>query len=238
MVQLLLGRPDEALKLSDEALRRARQLKHPLTHNMTVTTAIQLRYERREPEAVQKLAEEAIALSEEHGFLPEQTSIARSFRGWAISRFSQVDQVITELERSVALAPGQFRRQILGMLAQHYMRVGRADQALAVLDEDLARSGRSGEYFYEPEIHRLQGEAIMVRDPSATSEAEKSFRKAIDVARGQSAKWFEPHTSVSLARLLDRGSSRRSARNAGRNLQLVHRGLRHRGPEGRHDAAR
>jgi predicted ATPase len=193
-------------------LRRARQLKHPFTHNMTVTVALQVLYERREPEAVQKLAEEAIALSEEHGFLPEQTSIARSFRGWAISRFSQADQVIAELERSVAIAPGQFRRQVLGVLAQYYMRVGRADQALAVLDEDLARSGRSGEYFYEAEIHRLKGEATMVRDPSATSEAEKSFRKAIDVARGQSAKWFELRTSVSLARLLDSTGRRDEAR--------------------------
>jgi class 3 adenylate cyclase/tetratricopeptide (TPR) repeat protein len=211
MVQLVLGRPDEALKLSDEALRRARQLKHPFTHIMTVTTAIQLRYARREPKAVQKLAEEAIALSEEHGFLPEQTAVARTFRGWAISGFSQPEQVIAELERSVALAPGQFRRQVLGMLAQHCMRNGRADQALAVLDEDLARSERSGTYFYEPEIHRLKGEAIMLRDSSATAEAEKSFRKAIELARGQSAKWFELRAGVSLARLLDQQGKRDEA---------------------------
>jgi predicted ATPase/class 3 adenylate cyclase/ribosomal protein L40E len=212
VVQHAMGRPDEALKLSDEGLRRARHIKHPFTQIMAINTVIQLRYARREPEAVQKLAEEAIALSEEHGFLPEQTATARAFREWAIAEFTQTQEVIGGLERAVALAPGQFRRQVFGMLVQHYMRVGRLDQALAMLDEDLASSERSGAHFYEPEIHRLKGEAILLRDSSATVEAEKCFRKAINVARGQSAKWFELRATMSLARLLAEQGKRHDAR--------------------------
>jgi predicted ATPase len=92
------------------------------------------------------------------------------------------------------------------------MRVGRLDQALAMLDEDLASSERSGAHFYEPEIHRLKGEAILLRDSSATVEAEKCFRKAINVARGQSAKWFELRATMSLARLLAEQGKRHDAR--------------------------
>jgi tetratricopeptide (TPR) repeat protein len=48
-VRHLLGRPDEALKLSDEALRRGRQLKHPLSLAAAIINAAMLRYQRGEP---------------------------------------------------------------------------------------------------------------------------------------------------------------------------------------------
>jgi class 3 adenylate cyclase/tetratricopeptide (TPR) repeat protein len=211
VVQHSLGRPDEALKLTHEALRRARQLKHPYTLVMVIRVATQLRHQRREDKAAQQLAEEAFALSEEHGFR-EQNAFGRPFRGWPVSGFNQAEQMIAELEPLVALAPSPTQREVLGMLAQLYMRFGHADRALTVLDEDIARSERSGAHFYEPEIHRLKGEAIMMRDSSETAEAEKCFRKGIELARGQSAKWLELRASVSLARLFDRSGRRAEAR--------------------------
>jgi predicted ATPase len=41
-----------------------------------------------------------------------------------------------------------------------------------------------------------------MRDSSATAEAEACFRKAIEVAKGQSARWWELRATTSLARLL------------------------------------
>jgi predicted ATPase len=58
------------------------------------------------------------------------------------------------------------------------------------------------------ELRRLQGEAILIRDSSATAQAEGCFRKAIEIARAQSAKWWELRATVSLARLL--GDTNRS----------------------------
>ena len=65
--QLALGRPDEALKLSDEALRRSRDFKEPVNLAWVITLAAIVRGWRREPEAVLALAEAEIALAEEHG---------------------------------------------------------------------------------------------------------------------------------------------------------------------------
>jgi len=48
----------------------------------------------------------------------------------------------------------------------------------------------------------LRGEAILGHNRSGTAEAEECFRKAIAIARSQSAKWWELRASVSLARLL------------------------------------
>jgi hypothetical protein len=62
------------------------------------------------------------------------------------------------------------------------------------------------------ELHRLKGEAILRRDPSAAAQAEACFRKAIEIARGQSVKWAELRSTVSLARLLRNTNRRDEAR--------------------------
>jgi predicted ATPase len=47
-----------------------------------------------------------------------------------------------------------------------------------------------------------------MRDPAAATKAEVCFRKAIEIAREQSAKWWELRATVNLARLL-RDTNRR-----------------------------
>jgi len=49
---------------------------------------------------------------------------------------------------------------------------------------------------------RLKGEIILMHSRSATAEAEKCFREAVEVARRQEAKWWELRATVSLSRLL------------------------------------
>jgi predicted ATPase len=97
-------------------------------------------------------------------------------------------------------------------MAQLYLRVGRADQALGFLDEELAGIEQSGAHLQEPELYMLKGEVILMRDSSATARAEACFRKAIEVARGQSAKWWELRATVSFSRLLAKQGRRDEAR--------------------------
>ena len=59
---------------------------------------------------------------------------------------------------------------------------------------------------------RLKGEVLLMRDRSATAEPEHCFRRALEVARVQEAKWWELRTSVSLARLLRDTNRRDEAR--------------------------
>jgi tetratricopeptide (TPR) repeat protein len=205
-VQLALGRPDEALKLSHESLRRARQLKHPYTLAWALAFAAILHSQRREPEAVRSLAEAAIALAEEHG-LPERMAEGRLLRGWAMAELGQTQQALAELE---AVSPSTSIR--VEIMLNTYVRVGRAEQALALLDENLARFERSGARVYEPQLYQLKSQAILMRDSSATAAAEECLRKAIEIARGQSAKWWELRATMSLARLLASQDRRDEAR--------------------------
>jgi tetratricopeptide (TPR) repeat protein len=104
LVEQALGRLAEVLKFGDEALRRARQLKHSLTLASAMLLVCLLRFERREPEAAHDLAEAAIALAEEHGFR-EFLASGRLLRAWAMSELGQPEQGVTELEAIAASAP-------------------------------------------------------------------------------------------------------------------------------------
>src|SRR5207245_2181200 len=60
----------------------------------------------------------------------------------------------------------------------------------------------------EAEVLRLKGEILIAQDRSASSQAEKLFRDAIDLSRLQHAKLWELRSARSLARLL-RDTNRR-----------------------------
>jgi predicted ATPase len=61
------------------------------------------------------------------------------------------------------------------------------------------RAERTGERWFEAELHRLKGEVLMSKRDGA--EAEGSLQRAVHVARGQSAKMWELRAATSLARL-------------------------------------
>ncbi len=211
VVQHALGRPDKALQLINEALRRGRQFKNPLNLALVLFEAATLRYLRREPEAALEASKALITLAEEHG-LREWEASGRSLHGWALAQSGQAESGILELEADTTLVPAVGRIQMVELLVQVNMVVARADRALELTHEALARAERMGLHEDDAELHRLQGEATLMRDSSAAAAAEECFRKAIEIARGQSAKWWELRATTSLARLLRDTNRRDEAR--------------------------
>ena len=61
--------------------------------------------------------------------------------------------------------------------------------------------GHNLDLHWEPELHRLKGVLLLSQSAKNEIEAEARFRKAIEVARNQSAKSFELRAATSLARL-------------------------------------
>ncbi len=59
-----------------------------------------------------------------------------------------------------------------------------------------------GEHYYDAELHRLRAEILLDQDGGALEEAQTLLRRAIEIARGQEAKFFELRAATSLARLL------------------------------------
>ena len=97
-----------------------------------------------------------------------------------MSELNQPEQGVAELGTVVASVPNFFLISKSMMLAQVYLRVGRAGDALVHLGEELARIEQSGAGLESAELYRLIGEATLMRDYSAIAEAEASLRVASD----------------------------------------------------------
>ena len=91
-----LGYPDQALKRSDESLALARQLDHPFTLVFALGHAAQFRRFRREVQATQERAGEAIALAAEHGFSSYLT-IGAIYQGGALLEQGQQERGFAQL---------------------------------------------------------------------------------------------------------------------------------------------
>ncbi len=97
-------------------------------------------------------------------------------------------------------------------LAESYRKNGRPEEGLTTVATALTETERSGERTPEPELHRVRGELLLMRDPPDEAEVERCFRTAIDIARRQQARFFELRATSSLARLLKRQGKSDEAR--------------------------
>jgi predicted ATPase len=90
----------------------------------------------------------------------------------------------------------------LGALAESLAGLGQLTEALATIDEALARSERNEERWCVAELLRIKGELILREGaPQAATAAEQHFLYSLDWARRQGALSWELRTSTSLARL-------------------------------------
>jgi len=165
----------------------------------------------REGELARASAEEAIALAQEHG-LAEWLPWGHFHHGWALADLGQLAEGIAEMEIGIAgfrKMGGVPRQQYaIACLARSYSQAGQAEKALAMLDAAIAQVEGSGEKVDLAEMLRLKAEIVLLRDASATAQAERLMRTAFDFARAQEARWWQLRTATSLARVL-RDSKRR-----------------------------
>ncbi len=129
----LYGRMCSALERYDEAVayqRRAHEL-DPMAHRVDFSTAL-LRAGRYED------AFEAATRAVE---IDPRYPRAHATLGWACILTDRTEKGLEELERAVALAPGEL--QWLAQLGEAYGRAGRTEQARAIL-ADLEGRARSG----------------------------------------------------------------------------------------------
>ena len=86
-------------------------------------------------------------------------------------------------------------------LANAEARTGEVDRALAILDEALATSERTGHGTFDAELHRARGEMLLKRDPATLAPAEEALLTAIAVSKQQSTRSFGLRAALPLARL-------------------------------------
>jgi len=88
----------------------------------------------------------------------------------------------------------------LGLIASFVGKTA-TDDALDLLAEALAWVERTGERWFEAELHRLEGEILLSGSKPSLADAETEFSQAITIARAQGARFWELRAATSLARL-------------------------------------
>jgi predicted ATPase/class 3 adenylate cyclase len=163
----LLGYPAQALQRSREALTLAQELSHPQSMAFALYVASVLHHFRREGHITQERAEAEIALSHEQGF-PLWSAWGIMLRGCALTELGQGEEGIAQIRDGLAAFRATESRLLLpyclALLAEAYGKMGQAEEGLTVLVEALAEVHRTGERFYEAELHRLKGELTLQKE--------------------------------------------------------------------------
>jgi class 3 adenylate cyclase/predicted ATPase len=209
-----LGHPDQALKWSREAVALARELSQPHTLGFALGHAGILHYHRREPRPTLDLAQEAIALSAEHG-IEFWEAFAEILCGWSLVQQGRGSEGIERMRHGLAgyrVTAGELESPLwLAMIADAYRVIGKPEEGLLAVAEGLDLVEVMGVRFEEAELHRLRGELLLAQGGAAAADAESGFRRALEVAAGQEARSLELRAARSLACLLQHQGSREPA---------------------------
>jgi class 3 adenylate cyclase/tetratricopeptide (TPR) repeat protein len=219
----MAGYPDQAKRRMDEANEMALQLRRPFSVAFANMYAIVLMHFRREYGDVRPRSEALIELSRENG-LPfwlaaGEMCLARTiagegeFRGDEAAMTAGLAMLKKAVESLAASGADLIYTFSFIMLAEVYLTMKRVDECLRALDQIAQRIEQKDHRLLEVEVHRIRGEAILLR-PDGTAEAERCFRRAIEIGVRQGANAWRLRAAMSLARLLMKTGRRDEAQAA------------------------
>ena len=229
-----LGHADSARERIAQAIAFARDSNNPYDLAFGRIFESWLSCLLREPQRAEVAATQALAIAEEHGF-PFVRNLTRTMLGWARAQLGRAGEGVALIRQGLA-GSGRGRKSgsaitdHLTRLAEAQALDGKIDDALITIEEALQANPE--ELVFRPNALTCRGELRLKLGQTELAEAD--FREAIALAQKMQAKAWELRATISLARLLAIARpSRRSAHDARRDLQLVHRRLRHRRSERR-----
>jgi predicted ATPase len=202
IVLFALGFPDQAMAQTSAAIAEARRLAHPpsLAASLTLTNILLSLIGDDEP--LGERASELVAMATEQGFAFRR-AMGTISRGWLKVKNGDAAEGISLLRRGLAA----YRATGAEVWVPHYLAlVARAcqiaeeiEESFALLDEAFQIVERTGERWFEAELHRHKGELLLQQGHAEA--AEELYCKALDISREQEARLWELRAAVSLAQL-------------------------------------
>jgi class 3 adenylate cyclase len=210
----VMGCPDKGLRQALEFLTWARERGQLLPLAFGLNTVASILAWRGEGAQTLKYADALVALAAEHGF-SHWHSFGQIVHGQALALIGKADEAIAEikaalcsLEATGAVIPGW----AYANLAFSYLVTQQAEEGRQVVARALELAANTGDAEAKSELHRLQGELLLIGDSIQAEAAEESFHVAIETAHKQSAKFPELRATLSLSRLLAKQNRRDEAR--------------------------
>ncbi len=204
----LLGYPDQAKVVSDDAVERAIALDHAYTLLEGLFCALIVMMLRRDYSAVCAHARHLIELTEA-GRLPSQAkALATGFLGWVQTETGNEAEGLSNMQSSVADWQsfwGAWCFPLDAAFALVLARQGHADEALEFIDTSRQAGGSTGGTWWEAEFLRVRGDTLLLRNPEDHDGVRESLTEALDVARTRNARLLELRAAHDLARLYEQG---------------------------------
>jgi predicted ATPase len=187
----LAGDDERAREASQDSLRRAVQVGHPLTHVYALTFAAIVAQMCEDVEVARRLAGEAVDLSRRHS-IPVFEALATTPLAWALGAAGDegaVDLLRGGLAAASATGTGVLQPFSLATLGELLAARGDRVEAFRVLDSALGVAAEGGERFYDAEIHRQRGVVLLTAGDLA--QARQCLEQAVEVAAAQGIRPFE-----------------------------------------------
>jgi class 3 adenylate cyclase/predicted ATPase len=202
-----LGEVDRARRLADEAVALALREGHvPTLYLVRNVITASLEMIRGDSARAMPHLEASFNLAREHGMqLPLLTAAyGLAWARWhaGLDHAAGVQAEMRERRALIRKIHYFFLDPLYAtLLADVEAGAGNVNSALELVDETLSEAEKSGQVWYDAELHRTRGELLLKTKPADIAAAETAFKRAIGVARSQQTKAFELRASLSLAKL-------------------------------------
>ena len=209
---LIMGFPDQAKKMQDQARKRATELKHINSiGQFHLFAGAELEQHMGNTAKLLDHARALSTLAAEHGVSAWGTHSA-ALEGWAIAKNGNTANGIATMEKGIAALDERGMAyhvpHFACLLAELYAQTGDIQSGLRWCADARERAERTEELLWTAELLRIEGK-LRLAEHAKTVRGENCLLKAIEVARGQGAKLFELRAATELARhLRDQEQSR------------------------------
>jgi class 3 adenylate cyclase/predicted ATPase len=187
-----MGEPGRFRRGLDEALEFAEEAGYAFTVAGTLAFRAQAGHFARDPDRIEANAASAIELSSAQGF-PLFLATSLLHRGWMLCSRGELDEGLASAEQGIgiyrstgALLNLHYHQSVLA--EAHLMR-GDLDRTLATLDIAFDELERGFDCYWEPELHRLRGEALLRQGHRDAGDA--SVAAALAAAGRMSSRMHE-----------------------------------------------
>ena len=199
-----LGDVTRSIALVESARERLESITHVGTRAQGKCHAALFELMRGDHARATPNALELVRLAREYN-LPFWRASGVFLEGWVTAATGAVGSGLEDMRGGAELLREQNLLWFDGLLkitlAEAEARAGDSDRAVAILDEALAASDRTGYRAFEAELHRARGEMLLRRNSTDPAPAEEAFLTAIAVAKHQATRSFELRAALPLAKL-------------------------------------
>ena len=211
-----LGEVERARELVDATATRIAELGHLATSTYGLMHNAMFEIIGRNVDRAAPLAKALSSVAHEHG-IALWIAFGAFLEAWAELRSGSPEIGLSNMRRAAALLQrdgvGAFQPLVKTALAEAEARNAETEAALATLEQALKDFDRTGQQWFDAEIHRTRGDILLEKNPADPAPAEDAFLTAIAIARQQGARSFELRAALSLAKLY-RATSRHADAHA------------------------